>query len=326
MGSSTRVEALSSSTVADAAALIAREHQYVRDRGVQLPAHGFDAAACAASLRGLVSEGISGFVARRGDHAVGVMVGTTLDGVGFVPAHGVALDPAALDPTRVMAELFAELAPVLVADGAVRVTVDQVVHENLAIAMFDLSFGRGGVFAVRETETREIETRETEVRDVDPTVEVEVRVGTGADLDSIAAPSHIEYLYRSTPPMYALDHTRSLDETRADHERLLDHGAVHLLGRRSGRDVGLLTIEQATPAPRLCATGSPYIGPTATDPDARGTGVGRALVKASLEWARDGGHEMISVDFDSANPVSRPFWLSNGFRPTGHRLRRVLAT
>ena len=98
------------------------------------------------------------------------------------------------------------------------------------------------------------------------------------------------------------------------------------LARRAGRDVGLLTIEHTTPAPRLCATGTPYIGPTATDPDARRSGVGGALVAASIEWARAGGHDMISVDFDSQNPLSRPFWLGNGFHPTGHRLRRVLTT
>jgi GNAT superfamily N-acetyltransferase len=55
-------------------------------------------------------------------------------------------------------------------------------------------------------------------------------------------------------------------------------------------------------------------------------GVGRSLLQAALQWARARDHASISVDFDSRNPLSRPFWLGNGFRPTGHRLRRVLAT
>jgi GNAT superfamily N-acetyltransferase len=300
--------------VDDVAALIAREQQHVRDRGVPLPVRYLDTAVCGAALRDLLSEGFSGFVARRGARPVGVMCGKTFDGVGFVPAHGIALDPGAPDPSKVMVELFAELAPVLLADGAVRVTVDQVDHFALAIALFDLGFGRGSVFAVRGTETLDAEPA------------VEVRVGTAADLDSIAALSHIELLYRSTSPMYALDQNRSLAETHAVHERLLHDGAIHLLARRPGCDVGLLTIEHTTPAPRLCAAASPYIGATATDPDARRSGVGRALVHASIEWARARGHDMISVDFDSRNPLSRPFWLGNGFRPTGHRLRRVLTT
>ena len=307
-----RIDPLSPSMVDDVAALIAREHQHVCDRGVPLPSDYVDVAACGAALRGLLSEGFAGFVAIQGAHAVGVMCGKTSDGVGFVPAHGVALAPGAVDPSGVMAELFAELAPVLVAGGAVRVTIDHVDDESLSTALFDLGFGRGGVFAVRGTEALDVESV------------VEVRVGTAADLDSIAALSHVEFLYRATPPMYAVQQIRSLAETRAAHERLLHDGAIHLVGSRAGRDVGLLTIELTSPAPRLCAAGSPYIGATATDPEARGSGVGRTLVQASLTWARRGGHEMISVDFDSRNLLSRPFWCGNGFRQTGHRLRRVL--
>jgi GNAT superfamily N-acetyltransferase len=311
---SVSIDALSGETVDDVAALIAREHRHARDRGVPLPVRYLDAAVCGAALRGLLSEGFSGFVAIQGALSVGVMCGRTLDGVGFVPAHGIAVDPGALDPSKVIIELFAELAPVLVADGARRVTVDHVDHERLAIALFDLGFGRGGVFAVRGTEPIDVEPA------------VEVRVGSAPDLDSIAALSHVEFLHRSTPPMYAVDQRRSLADTRAAHEDLLHDGAVHLLARRGGRDVGLLTIEHTTPAPRLCAADSPYIGPTATDPNARLAGVGSALVSASLAWARARGHDMISVDFDSQNPLSRPFWLGKGFRPTGHRLRRVLTT
>lgn len=136
------------------------------------------------------------------------MCGRTFDGVGFVPAHGIALDPGALDPSKVMVELFAQLAPVIVADGAVRVTVDQVDHDGLALALFDLGFGRGGVFAVRGTEPLDAEPA------------VDVRIGTTTDLDSIAALSHVEFLDRSAPPMYALDQIGSLAETRAAYTHL----------------------------------------------------------------------------------------------------------
>lgn len=307
-----RIDAISVGIVDDVGALIAREHQSATDRGVVLPARYLDAAACSVALSGLLSEGFSGRAAIRDGRIVGVMCGRAFGGVGFVPAHGVAVDPFTLDATRVLAVLFAELAPVLVSDGAVRVTVDHVDHESVATALLDLGFGRGGVFAVRGTDS------------TGDAPAVEIRVGTSDDLDSIAALSHIEYAYRSAPPMYALDQTRSFAETRVAHEQLLHDGAIHLLARREGRDVGLLTIEHTSPAPRLCAANVPYIGPTATDPEVRGSGVGQALVNASLEWARQHGHDTISVDFDSRNPLSRPFWLGNGFRPTGYRLRRVL--
>jgi hypothetical protein len=39
----------------------------------------------------------------------------------------------------------------------------------------------------------------------------------------------IEFLYRSRPPMYALDQIRSLANTRAARDGLLQAGAIHLL-------------------------------------------------------------------------------------------------
>lgn len=305
-----RIDALTAAAIDDAAALMAREHRHVRDRGVPVSLAHIDAATCGAGLRELVSDG--GFVARRDGRTVGVMCGRTFGDVGFVPAHGLAVAPDAVDPTGVVAELFAALAPVLVADGAVRVTIDQLDHEGATAALFDLGFGRGGVFAVRDTSPIDVEPA------------AEVRVGNGGDLDSIAALGHVEFLHRSMPPMYVLEPTRTLAATRSEHERLFDEGAIHLLAARGGHDVGLLTIERNSPAPRLCAAGTPYIGSTATKPDARRTGVGRSLLSAALRWSRAHGHDSISVDFDSRSPVSRPFWLDNGFCMTGSRVRRVL--
>ena len=90
----------------------------------------------------------------------------------------------------------------------------------------------------------------------------------------IADLSHVELLHRSTPPVYAPPLPNTLADTRARHRRLMDAGAVHLLARLDGEDVGLLTLETTSPAPRLCPDGEPYIGPTATAAPARGRGVG----------------------------------------------------
>jgi len=92
----------------------------------------------------------------------------------------------------------------------------------------------------------------------------------------------------------------------------------------NGHDVGLLTIELTSPVPRLCPDGQPYIGPTAALPGARGQGVGHALVDAALTWAHDHGYQWVSVDFDTANPLSRPFWLHAGFRPAGYGVLRLI--
>jgi len=133
--------------------------------------------------------------------------------------------------------------------------------------------------------------------------------------------------------MFGPPQGRPLAELAAEHRALRDNGAVHLLAALGGADadvggaaadVGLLTIELTSPVPRLCPDGQPYIGPTATVPAARGRGVGHALVDAALTWAHDHGYQWVSVDFETANPLSRPFWLDAGFRPTGYGLFRVI--
>jgi GNAT superfamily N-acetyltransferase len=136
--------------------------------------------------------------------------------------------------------------------------------------------------------------------------------------------SQIEFAYRSTPPIYAHPQSRTLAQARVDHDRLLDEGAVHFLARRDDRDVGLITVEFTSPAPRLCPNGQPYIGATATRPSVRSQGIGSALVHAVLDWAQTNGHATVSVDFDSSNPLSRPFWLGLGFELTGYRTRRSI--
>jgi GNAT superfamily N-acetyltransferase len=57
---------------------------------------------------------------------------------------------------------------------------------------------------------------------------------------------------------------------------------------------------------------------------ARGRGVGLALVDAALTWAHARGYQTISLDFETANPLSRPFWLNAGFRPAGYGVLRLI--
>jgi GNAT superfamily N-acetyltransferase len=218
--------------VDEAAELLAREHVRARDERPGLPAAYAAPEHCRHALGRLVGDA-HGFLARDQGSCVGVVCGRTIDAVGFVPAEGFAVDPAAHDPTTIVVGLFAELMPVLVAEGAGRFTVDHV---------------------------------------------------------DLAGPSV----------------------------------AVHPLARHHDADVGLLTLEPTPPAPRLCPAGQPYIGPTATDPAVRGRGIGRALVDAAHDWAHRHGHHTISVDFEPSNPLSRPFWLGLGFRPSGYRQRRTI--
>lgn len=301
----------------DAASLVADEHTVARAVRCWLPVAYTDPRRCRDALAGLLADGFIGFAARAGGRCVGVLCGRARGVAGFLPADGVAIDPGLADPTPVVVRLFAALAPRLLEDGALRFLINHVDLAPLGDALSNLGFGRGSVFGTQAARA---------ARPADPVPGADVRIGSAADLDSVAALSYVELLHRGTAPIYAPPLPNTLRDTRDRHARLLDAGAVHLLARIDGLDVGLLTIELTSPAPRLCPDGQPYIGPTATHPSARGRGVGHALVHAALDWAHRHDYLTVSVDFDSPNPLSRPFWTGLGFQPVGYGVRRTIDT
>jgi GNAT superfamily N-acetyltransferase len=227
-------------------------------------------------------------------------------------AEGFAVDPDLTDPTGVLAAAFADLAAPLIAGGVRRYYLLHTALPRLSGALSNLGFGRRSAYGIQPAAPRRGSSA------------VAVRIAGAGDLETIARLALVELQHRSAPPMFAPRQDRPLAGLVAGHRALREAGAVHLLATLDGHDVGLLTIELTSPVPRLCPDGQPYIGPTATLPGARGRGVGHALVDAALTWAYDHGYQWISVDFDTANPLSRPFWLNAGFRPAGYGVLRFI--
>ncbi len=313
------VRELDDATLERAAELVAAEHVAARRDRPELPVAYTDPEHCARELRRLLDAGHRGAVATDRGRPVAVMaaVAREVPAIGRyarLPAEALAADPALDDPTPALAAVYAHLATDLLADGVDRHYLLHVARPPLAEALANLGCGRDGVYGVRP---------------VAPAVAggdspVSVRVATPDDFEVVADLALVEIRHRSAPPMFAHQAEPTHDELVAEHRALREAGATHLLATVDARVAGLLTLELTTPVPRLCAAGQPYIGPTATHPDARGRGVGHALVTAAVEWAREAGYASLGVDFASANPLSRPFWLGEGFRPTGYGLIRVL--
>lgn len=307
------IDELDSSSIDGAADVVSRQHAAARARCGGLPADATEQAHCAATLSEVLANGHRGFVARDRGHYVGVLCGhSAARGYAMFPAEGVAIDPDLPDATRVLAGLYAELAPHLVGDGAFDHYAKHVDWPPLNEAFANLGFGRSAVYATQSTRRRHRDT------------EVAIRIGGVDDLDAIVELSLLEMRHRFTPPIYSPAHPSSVDDVRANHVRQLDAGAVHFLATLHGEDIGLLTIERSSPAPRLCPSGQPYIGPTSTRPAARGRGVGRDLVEAALDWAFFENMRTVSVDFQPANPLGRSFWLRSGFKPTGYEVTRAI--
>jgi hypothetical protein len=49
-----------------------------------------------------------------------------------------------------------------------------------------------------------------------------------------------------------------------------------------------------------------------------------SVANRAASRAYDHGYQWISVDFDTANPLSRPFWLNAGFHPAGYGVLRLI--
>ena len=311
------IDDLDETIVERAGALVAREHAAARRVRPQLPAIFGSAEVCAAALQRLCDSGHRGLVATDNGRIVAVMTAAVRENPAVgryarLPAEGFAVEPDLADPTGVLAVAFADLASPLIADGVVRYYLLHTALPRLHEALSNLGFGRNAAYGVQPAAPQRRSSA------------VAVRVAGVEHLDTVARLALIEIQHRSAPPMFAPSQDRPLAALAAEHRALHDNGAVHLVATLDGRDVGLLTIELTSPVPRLCPDGQPYIGPTATLPDARERGVGHALVDAALTWAYDHGYRWISVDFDTANPLSRPFWLNAGFRPTGYGVLRFI--
>jgi len=311
------IDDLDEATVEQAGALVAREHAAARQVRPELPAGFGRADVCTAALQRLCDSGHRGLVATDNGRMMAVMTATLRQhpaGGRYVrlPAEGFAVEPDLADPTGVLAAAFGDLASPLIADGVLRYYLAHTALPRLPEALSNLGFGRHDAYGVQPAAARRASSA------------VAVRVAGVEELDTVARLALVEIEHRSAPPIFAPQRDRPLADLVAQHRALREGGAVHLLAALAGRDVGLLTVELTSPVPRLCPDGQPYIGPTATRPDARGRGVGHALVDAALTWAYAHGYQWISVDFDTANPLSRPFWLNAGFCPTGYGVLRFI--
>ena len=81
---------------------------------------------------------------------------------------------------------------------------------------------------------------------------------------------------------------------------------------RDGRDVGVVR-----GAPDHEDNRSVWLLSMWVAPEARGTGVGDALVEAVIGWARSSGFARMLLDVGEANLHANALYLRHGFRPNG---------
>jgi GNAT superfamily N-acetyltransferase len=141
-----------------------------------------------------------------------------------------------------------------------------------------------------------------------------VRRAGPRDVDRVAALwTELAEHHARLDPRHALRPGAPEEIRRFAAAELADPDAVALLYEQSGRALGLCMarIEHAPPILREIVRAE--IGELFVREEARGRGVGRALVDAALAWVRARGVEGVVVRVFESNANGRAFWRALGF-------------
>jgi GNAT superfamily N-acetyltransferase len=325
----TEIVALTAALAAPAGGLVAARHARERARWPLLPAAHTDPAATTPIVEDLLRFA-AGVGACDGDgRLVGFLTGfesapdpaspmarylPARSSLMLVQGHAVAGD---IDPGPLYADLFAALATRWLDEGI----TDHVVHVPIGdgvteAAWVALGFGRTSAVAVR---------------DLTPTgrrapASVTVRVATPSELDVVERLVDEEAVFHAGSPMFqpyvGAETAAAVRAELAANLASDDH--AFLVARLVHSDVGVLSVGPGLGSPLYVPDGGCYIAATAVRPEARGEGVGAALVDAALDWARDHGHRAACLHFATANRTSSSFWTGIGFLPVMAHLRRRL--
>jgi len=134
--------------------------------------------------------------------------------------------------------------------------------------------------------------------------------------------------YREIRLRSLLDSPDAFGSTYGDESSQVDHAwRDWAAGRWRGGDAAVFAVRAGDAALVGTATGAEYEGEPGVAyvyamwvaPDARGAGVGRALVEAVAGWARGRGCERLVLRVTEANEPARRFYAACGFAETGAR-------
>jgi len=295
--------------VADAARLYAADFGRLRADVPALPADFLDPATTEPLLRRAISAGPAAAALRHGE-LVGYMAGLPVPGL-RASGTSVFLPEWAHGGTRTgRSDTYDAMYTYIAARWAEAGWLTQCLSilpgdPKLEGALVWLGFGLCVVDAVRTLE-------EVPVSATPPGV----TVGQAApeDLDALVpiVPAHDAY--------YAASPTFLIRETNDPSHELaswIQTRGEQVLFARSG--IRVLSFIYLRPAPDDVSRvvrhpGTMSICGAYTVPEARGSGVGSALLSAAVASGREAGFERMAVDFESANVLARRFWLRS-FRP-----------
>ena len=182
----------------------------------------------------------------------------------------------------------------------------------LVDAWFRLSFGASAVLAMRETGPEEPFA-----------ADASIRPGTRDDFRDAARLEIAMHDAMRPAPSFSDLALQSVEEVAA--EWLEDDFSSYELfvAERDERIIGHVLLYRRPPDLRVPADAID-LGQVSVEPEARGTGVGRALTAYGIRWAHEHGYPKMTTDWRMTNLWASRFWPRRGFRPSFLRLYRSI--
>ncbi|MBK9613118.1 GNAT family N-acetyltransferase [Candidatus Amarobacter glycogenicus] len=232
-----------------------------------------------------------------------------------VEGHAVA---AGIDALPVYVALYADLAATWAADG--------FFHHRAAIPAGDpelqdiwvtLGFGRFLTAATR--------------RVADPVLldrgrAITVERASAEDIEDVLALSDDLMAWHWNSPMFwPVLHVTAEAVREFNLNALRSSETPYFVAYEDGRPIAMQSFLRPGFTPPIIRQSSDvYLFEGIVTSGIRGGGIGGALLRHSMDWARLAGHETCTLHFAPANPSGAPFWLGHGFVPVEHTMERII--
>jgi GNAT superfamily N-acetyltransferase len=304
-----------------AGVLLAERHRRHREVQPLLAARYEDVDIAAVEVgAALAVEHASGAVASRDGQLVGFLLGAPKSGDAWGPNVWVEAAGQAVTEPEVMRDLYAVAATRWVDEGRkaqyVLVPASEV---DLVRAWFRLGFGHQHSHALRALPTQPPAT----------VAGITVRRAGRADIPVLAQLELELPLHQALAPTFSAATVPSLDEVRSEWESDVDSPeyatfvAVRL-GDVIGSAVGCALEKSSSHNGLARPDNTGFLGFAAVFPPARGSGAGRALGEAVLQWAAANGFDSVATDWRVTNLLSSRAWPALGFTESFVRLHRLI--
>ncbi|MEV8375644.1 GNAT family N-acetyltransferase [Kribbella sp. NPDC056861] len=303
-----------------AARLLAERHAGHRGRHPLLPAEYEDPQVALAEVTAAwETEGASGTVLVEGEEVTGYLLGAPKSSPVWGTNIWVEQAGQAVRVAEKIRDLYAVAATKWVADGQTAQYVVVPDDVELLDAWFRLGFGSQHAHAVRPAPAEPIPQRPGLI----------VRRADRGDIQLLAELDLILPQHQGLAPTFSAGEVPTLEETLADWEESIDDpDYTTFVAERNGKVIGSAigcSLEKSSAHGGLARPDNAgFLAFAAVFPEARGSGAGRALGEAVLNWSAEAGYTSVVTDWRVTNLLSSRAWPRLGFAQTFHRLHRLV--